>query len=383
MVSTCLALLRITLYGVSFLVTSYIRIKNMFTVQAGKGCPSDLDTRIMDFSSDLNVSQNITNTRFDSEIHKVPIWTMSVVCSLSLIGTVGNALVCYVIGRTRKLHNTTNYLIVNLAIADLLVCVLSTLKPIVDQLEVWPSTTIGRILFCVLLNNNACIWLSSLISACALVLLSFERFIGVVYPLQYHNLVTSRRLKIAILFQWCLPSIFEALWLSQISVDEELALCNYTYITVIYGVVYITGNHFIPVVSLVYLYGRMFRSIRESNRPQINRSNHNHGVSDRQRARKNVLMNLFIITILFMIFVTPSTVLTMCSSNILPWRYHTPTLNRVSFILLQLNSVVNPFVFALRYKRFRKALRSVLFRRSRSSQEETKMNTMNGNRTDR
>ena len=73
-------------------------------------------------------------------------WRSIVIISLSFLGVIGNSIVCYIIGRTKKLHNPTNYLIANLAVADLLVCISSTFKPIVDLGQFtkssWPSTYI-------------------------------------------------------------------------------------------------------------------------------------------------------------------------------------------------------------------------------------------------
>jgi len=53
------------------------------------------------------------------------IVTFSVAYSVVFVlGLVGNGLVVWVVYSNRRMHNVTNYFIVNLALADILVCLL-------------------------------------------------------------------------------------------------------------------------------------------------------------------------------------------------------------------------------------------------------------------
>jgi len=64
----------------------------------------------------------------DEEILKQPLH-MIVVFSIAyaavfFLGVAGNGLVIWIVYSNPKMHDVTNYLIVNLAVADILVCVL-------------------------------------------------------------------------------------------------------------------------------------------------------------------------------------------------------------------------------------------------------------------
>ena len=82
--------------------------------------------------SSLPTLGNSTNASTDSPIPIYPIIRqpvhMIVIYSLAysivfLLGILGNSLVVSVVYRNPRMHSVTNYFIVNLAIADILVCV--------------------------------------------------------------------------------------------------------------------------------------------------------------------------------------------------------------------------------------------------------------------
>ncbi|CAH3171728.1 unnamed protein product, partial [Porites lobata] len=110
---------------------------------------------------------------------------------LSFLAIIGNGFTIFFVWSRRNLGTKTNAFIVSLAVADF--CV---------GLGVIPS-----LFFCDI--TNTCHWpdywfswsrvYSELI--CALVL---DRFITIVYPLQYITLMTRRRITQAIFFSWAL-----------------------------------------------------------------------------------------------------------------------------------------------------------------------------------
>ena|SRR6218665_211561 len=54
--------------------------------------------------------------------HMIVIYSLAYV-AVFFLGVTGNALVVWVVLRNPRMHNVTNYFIVNLAVADILVCV--------------------------------------------------------------------------------------------------------------------------------------------------------------------------------------------------------------------------------------------------------------------
>ncbi|XP_066534216.1 dopamine receptor D2a [Hoplias malabaricus] len=100
----------------------------------------------------------------------------------------GNVLVCMAVSREKALQTTTNYLIVSLAVADLLVATL--VMPWVVYLEVvgeWRFSTIHCDIF-VTLDVMMCT--ASILNLCAI---SIDRYTAVAMPMLYNTRYSSKR----------------------------------------------------------------------------------------------------------------------------------------------------------------------------------------------
>ena len=65
---------------------------------------------------------NFTQQPGDSTEPITGKWVCKIMAAEGVVGILGNALVCFVILRAKTLHDKTNYLLVNLAAADMLLC---------------------------------------------------------------------------------------------------------------------------------------------------------------------------------------------------------------------------------------------------------------------
>ena len=74
-----------------------------------------------------NASSNFSTFQFIPElkqpVHMIVIYSAAYLV-IFLLGLLGNTLVVLVVYRNVRMHNVTNYFIVNLAVADILVCLL-------------------------------------------------------------------------------------------------------------------------------------------------------------------------------------------------------------------------------------------------------------------
>lgn len=121
---------------------------------------------------------------------------------VSVFGTLGNLLVCVVVATNPRLHRSSNYLLLSLAIADLIVTMLC------EPLFV---AYLGMTTFlndCATNLNQAYRILTRLSCTASVVhmaAISVDRFIAIVYPLRYKSIMDNYGLKILLITSWVLP----------------------------------------------------------------------------------------------------------------------------------------------------------------------------------
>lgn len=131
------------------------------------------------------------------------------VAIVMVLTIVGNSLVCFSVYYFPRLRRPTNFLIVSLAVADLLVGSLSLpfrLAQTVNH-EMWPVS----------LGPAGCqywIWIDMLCCGASILNLtgiSFDRLLAVKWPLTYRENMTTKRASLVILFVWLYALIFASL----------------------------------------------------------------------------------------------------------------------------------------------------------------------------
>lgn len=170
------------------------------------------------------------------------------------VAIVGNIMVIISVVANRQLRIPTNYLIVNLAIADLLLS--TTVLPFSSTLEIVSSWVFGRIFCDIWAAMDVLCCTASIFSLCAI---SIDRYIGVRYSLQYPTIVTRKRVLLALLCVWILSiviSIGPLLGWKQQTVTDE-SVCNITT-EPFYAIFSSMGSFYIPLVVILVMYCRVY-----------------------------------------------------------------------------------------------------------------------------
>ncbi|XP_076867176.1 dopamine receptor D2b [Brachyhypopomus gauderio] len=112
----------------------------------------------------------------------------------------GNVLVCMAVSREKALQTTTNYLIVSLAVADLLVATL--VMPWVVYLEVVGEWRFSKIHCDIFVTLDVMMCTASILNLCAI---SIDRYTAVAMPMLYNTRYSSkRRVTVMISVVWVL-----------------------------------------------------------------------------------------------------------------------------------------------------------------------------------
>ena len=170
-----------------------------------------------------------------------------VVLSLSqcIIGFIGNFISLVIIICTKRLNQVpSNLFILNLAVSDLLTCVVFLPFHIYNLLQTGLGETLrfyyhALCLFHVFTNGNA------------ILTITIDRFIAVSYPLRYKTFVNRRRAFQAIFMSWIMPISFALAFFTSLQTDSpecsEFALRVYmiaslVIVLVLYSLVYMAAR---------------------------------------------------------------------------------------------------------------------------------------------
>ncbi|XP_069601256.1 alpha-1D adrenergic receptor [Ranitomeya imitator] len=114
-----------------------------------------------------------------------------------LFAIVGNIMVILSVACNRQLQTVTNYFIINLAIADLLLS--TTVLPFSATLEVLGFWVFGRIFCDIWAAVDVLCCTASIMSLC---IISIDRYVGVKYSLKYPTIMTEKKAVVILIILW-------------------------------------------------------------------------------------------------------------------------------------------------------------------------------------
>lgn len=276
-----------------------------------------------------------------------------------IIGFVGNTIGMFVVYKRTCIANVTNIFIANMSLADLLVT-LFAIPTSITQLYIenrWVGGAFG-VFTCKVANFS--LYMSLAASVFTIVLISFERYLAIFYPLRGDDV---RKPKIISGIIWVCSFVFASPLLVMFNIEQDRSTGVYycltkwapdprktfevlkVYFTMCFVVMYI-----IPVVFLAGLYYRIAFKLCVQTSPNSTPDNHSKRV---RNSRRKVVRMLVGIVILFTICWLPAHVIhyMIVYENDLVKRIQDVVV--VSFWLCQANSSLNPCLYIVLNDRFR------------------------------
>ena len=186
-------------------------------------------------------------------------------CIFIVIAVLGNCFALIAFRISRELRRAAYYFIINLCISDLLVALLSMPFWISYLLTGWPNNESGAIYstwICIDIFHGT--W-----SIISLAVISIERYIFIIYPLRYENLVTKKRALLAVAFVLAYSTFTSCLGYVRISIKK------FTVSIGIFMLAYV-----IPVVIQIFTYRKIYGEARRQRHFTMQEAN------DRQRLRE-------------------------------------------------------------------------------------------------
>ncbi|KAH3789207.1 hypothetical protein DPMN_167382 [Dreissena polymorpha] len=172
-----------------------------------------------------------------------------IICTIS-----GNTTVLLAVYCDRRLRSTTNYFIVNLAAADLLLGI--TVLPLSASLEILHYWPFGPLL-CDIWASFDVLWCTA--SIMTLCVISIDRYIGVTRPLQHSTIITKKRAGFIITLVWLLSiaiSVGPLIGWRETNLNG-LEECTVTK-QVGYVIFSVSGSFYIPLLIIIVVYVRIY-----------------------------------------------------------------------------------------------------------------------------
>ncbi|CAH1789470.1 unnamed protein product [Owenia fusiformis] len=279
----------------------------------------------------------------------------------------GNLLVIMAYLKHSPLRTVTNFFIVQLSIADFIIGCMMPQQIAVTQLTLF--TMRG---FFVSALSNALICTSMLMSLSLLVAVTIDRYIAIIWPLQYPKIMDLRKAKTISISLWCgviiivLIAIIEwkvfmdsGGYLYCIGEAENPRILHYTY-----GPVGIMICMFLTVA-----YIRILHVVKQQSRRTENHPIPNNNTTDNFKINLRVLKTAIIVIGFFLICWLPLFIVIIF--QVYGFQFYSALQNEAQdnirlfcFILAVFNSGFNPIVYALRLKEFKHGFKKVLRIRS-------------------
>jgi hypothetical protein len=319
-------------------------------------------------NTSLQLNQNGKENYYGISPHGSKVEQIILTCAYMVViltGLIGNFLVIRAVKSNHFMHTTTNYLIANIAVADL-ITMASCIPFVILKFYSHPKGIIGKIVCTLITKNNfSCITLSvSIISLC---ILAVERYNALLKPMQHKLRMTKDTVLYAVFITWFLAVVAALPLLIYTDFNQELQRCQFTFSTQAYWIA-VGAITFLILVTICYCYFKVLREIYRKRilgvQPGIAPQASNEAV----RNRRKLVKLLLTLTCVFVLFFVPRLVYlffaSFLSNNV------RLTFRRMSYFLIVCNSCVNPIICAFQSENYRLAFKKMLRLRRRHTEAQ-------------
>ncbi|KAG5882218.1 hypothetical protein JTB14_012468 [Gonioctena quinquepunctata] len=306
--------------------------------------------------SNNTTSENIINDNI------VQVAFFMVYTTIFVLGIFGNVLVCYVVFRNKAMQTVTNLFITNLALSDILLCVLAVpFTPLYTFLGEW---IFGK-LICHLVSYAQGI--SVYISTLTLTSIAIDRYFVIIYP--FHPRMKLSTCIIIIVIIW----VFSVLVTLPYGVYVKLKSENYTDKFFCeenwpsedwrktFGGITTAMQFLIPFLIMAFCYICVSIKLNDRARSKPGSKNSRKEEADRDRKRRTNRMLIAMVAV-FLISWLPLNSINIVNDFYLQmqdWAFYHLTFF-VTHAIAMSSTCYNPFLYAWLNENFRKEFKQVL-----------------------
>lgn len=271
---------------------------------------------------------------------------------VTVTGVVGNVLVCLVILLNKPMRTPMNYLLVNLAISDMILLIFFTPTFIFKGAYTHPKGTAGDLL-CVFVTGESFAWMGGYASASFLVAIAIERFFAVTKP-ENDVSITKDNLKLLVISCWLFSLAWNAIGFAVKRYNEQFGFCHMEwpepYSFKVYSALTYIVLGVVPITTMSVLYARVVQTLwfkREV--VQVNNQD-----AERNRRKKVTKMALTVSLIYALSWIPELTIFLLVAYA--PQSLNGAIAYPATVAMVTFNSAVNPIIYGFHNERFRRHL---------------------------
>ncbi|XP_031562520.1 allatostatin-A receptor-like [Actinia tenebrosa] len=299
---------------------------------------------------------NVSNTSKSSSITAaVETSFLLVHAVIILTGVVGNALVIVVVKTTPSMYTTTNFLLVNVAVANLFTVI--WLIPADGFSFLAPPGGSASDFLCRFFTYNSLPKLTTAVSGTTFTLIAVERYHAIIKPLRAGRRLTTENVRYVIAgiwFFWCAILVPFVIF---IKYDENEQNCTEKWSSTLFKNVLLTvlSVTFITLVgTMVFCYSNLIKNLyfTKSILPESATAD-----SDKKSKRK-LIKFLVLITIAYLICFAPY-IASFVQYAI--FTTYSPSAHNIVVTMLYGNSSISPFICAFQSSNYREGFKKILY----------------------
>ncbi|XP_074614702.1 substance-K receptor-like [Acropora palmata] len=281
-----------------------------------------------------------------------------------VVSIFGNTIVIYIIKKNRRLHSSTNYFILNLCAANLMIMVLNTSPDILGRIAPHLGFVVGGLAGTILCKLQGFLALCTVNAAIlTLAVIAADRFIAIFFPMR--RAISSRTAIWLIAASWVAPALPSSLFLyvyrlfdfdGTLYCLEQWSPAIPLYINTIYSTVDIILFYALPLVEIIIFYGAIIYKIWMRKIPgQATSVNQQLEL----KAKKSVLKVLITAVLTFALFWLPTKILTVIALiGDVPCIMRSPLIRFVNLFLACMNCAINPLIYLIFSRDYRNGFKA-------------------------
>ncbi|XP_039381555.1 melanocortin receptor 4 [Mauremys reevesii] len=265
--------------------------------------------------------------------------------TLGFISLLENILVIVAIAKNKNLHSPMYFFICSLAVADMLVSLSNGSETIVITLL--NNTDTGAQSFTVSIDNviDSVICSSLLASICSLLSIAVDRYFTIFYALQYHNIMTVKRVGIIITCIWAACTVSGILFIIY-SDSSVVIIC---LISMFFTMLVLMASLYVHMFMLARLHIKKIAVLPGTGTIR-------QGANMKGAITLTILIGVFVVCwapfFLHLIFYIS------CPHN--PYCVCFMSHFNLYLILIMCNSIIDPLIYAFRSQELRKTFKEII-----------------------